>query len=39
VNVEENAAPIAVTSHSSDIPSEHLNKYGQKYAREKANSY
>jgi plastocyanin len=40
-NVQANAgaAPLAVTLHSSDVPSPHLNKYGQEYPTEKPKSY
>lgn len=32
-------SPVSVTIHSSDIPVEHLNKYGQQYSAEKPKSY
>lgn len=31
--------PLNVTLHSSDIPAQHLNKYGQQYSVDKPSSY
>jgi hypothetical protein len=39
VEIATGGAPIAVTLHSSDIPAQHLNKYGQEYPAEKPKSY
>jgi hypothetical protein len=30
---------LGITQHSSDIPAQHLNKYGQEYSPEKPKSY
>jgi hypothetical protein len=39
VEIAPGGAPIAVTLHSSDIPGQHLNKYGQEYPAQKPKSY
>jgi plastocyanin len=39
VEVGTSGPPILVTLHSSDIPGQHLNKYGQEYPAEKPKSY
>jgi plastocyanin len=39
VSVDQISVPVVVTVHSSDIPTLHLNKYGQEYPAEKSHTY
>jgi plastocyanin len=39
VEIDGDAAEVNVDVHSSDIPTAHLNKYGQQYPAEKRKSY
>ena len=39
VEVRSEQQPLVVTLHSSDVPAQHLNKYGQEYSAEKPKSY
>jgi plastocyanin len=39
LDVGSETAPLAVTLHSSDLPPQHLDKYGQEYSNEKPQSY
>lgn len=39
VEVTTGSQPVAVTLQSSDLPAQHLNKYGQEYPAEKPKSY
>jgi plastocyanin len=39
IEVGADNQPLAITLHSSDIPAQHLNKYGQEYYPEKPGNY
>lgn len=39
LDVGSDSAPIAATLHSSDLPPQHLDKYGQEYSKDRTQSY
>jgi hypothetical protein len=39
IEVGADNQPLTITLHSSDIPAQHLNKYGQEYSPEKPKPY
>jgi plastocyanin len=39
MEVNGQSAPVKITLHSSDIPAQHLNKYGQEYSKDNPQSY
>ena len=39
LDIGADSAPVSVTLHSSDLPSQHLDKYGQEYPKDKSKSY
>ena len=39
IDVGSETGSIAITLHSSDLPPQHLDKYGQEYSKEKQPSY
>jgi plastocyanin len=39
IDVGTDTAPVSITLHSSDLPEQHLDKYGQEYSKDKQSSY
>jgi plastocyanin len=39
MDIGPDTAPVSATLHSSDLPSQHLDKYGQEYVKDKSKSY
>jgi plastocyanin len=39
LDIGTDTTPVALTLHSSDIPAQHLDKYGQQYSNTKPQSY
>ena len=39
LDIGPDTAPVSPTLHSSDLPSQHLDKYGQEYVKDKSKSY